>query len=113
MPAAQPTDLGQPSVTGLDRGHWPITETRPADGRTFHHPHYWEDRAVCATSGVVPENTSFEGMLIGSLDHAEAEGWSRENTLNAFVQPIEFGMDAVMVPVRVFRQPPNEYISTP
>ena len=107
------SDKPEPSITSLDRSHWPRTPITPADGRVAHYPVYFDGI-------VLPRNEAPSGPFVdeadklrASLDGAKAANWDRTNVLHMLIDPPKFGLDLLLLPVRVVATPTWKQQTTP
>jgi len=90
----------EPSVTSLDRSHWARIATGPDSAQFSAQPHYFEDLPL--------EEIRSQGTDPQPLDCADAAGWDRANLYSTLAQPVKFGVDLVMLPVRLCTDPPRD-----
>lgn len=106
---------GTPSLVGLDRSRWPMISTGPESGATRHYQTYHHDRPIWN------EEYPFGGFRTGNqeqrlhwaLEGQETGGWSVPNVLGLVAQPVNFGVDTAMMPVRLILRPPFRQVTSP
>ena len=90
----------EPSVTGLDRSHWARIATGPDSAQIAAHPYYFADWPL--------EEIRSQGAETQPLDCPDAVGWDKANLYSTVAQPVKFGIDLVMLPVRICTDPPGD-----
>ena len=106
-----------PSISNLDRSHWPKIVIGPYDGTTQHHPYYFSDitsfkysRAGNSPVGAESDKTITGDVLEGSqLGHHSSD----ENTWGLLFQPLKFGADLLLLPLNSLLHPPLSSVTTP
>ena len=113
-PALAPSTPEQRSVHGLDRSHWPVISVSPDDGRTIHGPVYylpWTAQGSLSDLDAQPDtesklNEALDGTTPGNL-------LSPLNAAELGVQPLGFGADTVLLPLRLIMRPVWTDVTTP
>ena len=106
VPEADATDVTEavletePSITSLDRSQWARIATGPDIAQIAAQPHYFEDWPL--------EEIRSQQAEPQPLDYPDAAGWDSANLYSTFAQPVKFGLDLVMLPVRICTDPPRD-----
>ncbi len=136
--SAKPMAESKPSVTGVDRSHWPKVWLSPKDGTPPHGVLFFQDwspkqPAVSAQTKDLPgvgldlekiklpaedfsrvhENaTVHQAQLVDALDHATAENWSRTNGQHLLLQPFKVALDLALAPLQPVFEPDESDVDT-
>ncbi len=106
-----------PSISSLDRSHWPKIVIGPYDGTTQHHPYYFSDitsskysRTGNSPAGSESDETVTRDVLDGGQSGHHS---SDENTFGLLFQPLKFGVDLLLLPLNSLLHPPLSSVTTP
>ena len=95
------------STQGLDRSSWPKIQVGPERGSSKHFPIYYTDypadRPEAAINFDDPYEAKLEAALAGTKDHGLFDG---HHALQLISQPTKFGLDTILLPVRMVITPP-------
>jgi hypothetical protein len=113
-PALAPSTPEQRSVHGLDRSHWPVITVTPDDGRTVHGPVYYLPWTVRGSLSDLDAQPDTESKLNEALNGTEPGNLLCPiNATELGIQPLGFGADTVLLPVRLILQPVWTDVTTP
>lgn len=103
-----------PLVAGLDRSQWPKIQVGPERGITRHYPIYYTDYPADRPEAQVnfndPQETQLEAALTGNKDHGL---FDCHHALQLLSQPSKFGLDTILLPLRMVIAPPWTEQTTP
>ena len=107
------TETG-PSLKGIDRSHWPKIKSGPEIGVTRHYPVYFSDYPPDRAEPVInfndPVEVQLQAALSGTTDHGL---FDCHHALQLLSQPSKFGLDIILLPVRMVMQAPWTTVTTP
>jgi hypothetical protein len=101
-----------PSLTGLDRSHWPTLFFSPADGRTVHNPTYFTDVDV-ERDRMDLARPDITARAEQALTASEPENYSGRNVADLFVEPVWTIAQLGLLPAMMIVQPPLAKVTTP
>ncbi len=113
-PALAPSTPEQRSVHGLDRSHWPVITVSPDDGRTVHGPVYYQPWTAQGSMSDLDAQPDTESKLNEALDGTKPGNLlSPLNAAELGVQPLGFGADTILLPLRLIMRPVWTDVTTP
>lgn len=113
-PALAPSTPEQRSVHGLDRSHWSVISVSPDDGRTVHGPVYYQPWTAQGSLSDLDAQPDTESKLNEALDGTKPGNLlSPLNAAELGVQPLGFGADTVLLPLRLIMRPVWTDVTTP
>lgn len=111
---AAPVPETGPSLKGIDRSHWAKVKTGPEIGVTRHYPVYFTDYPADRDEPMIDFNDPIEvqlnAALSGTKDHGLIDG---HHAMQLLSQPSKFGLDMILLPVRMVMQAPWTTVTTP
>jgi hypothetical protein len=96
----------------IDRSNWTPMLVGPADGRTRHFPIYFEDPKREELYTDVLAQPTAQRQMTAALQSGDPT-LTGGNLLSIVLEPADFALDAVLLPVRAVITPPWRRVTTP